>query len=124
MFGVTWFIKITMITSIIFLMTLGCFFLLNTSKKAMLNTNTVLEQWFQSHLKLSKIIGSVLYVIALFLCTRYLGNTSGLLFWLISLMTLLSLVIMINTIKLINYKYLFVAFIISLTVELITIYAS
>ena len=124
MFGVTWFIKITMITSIIFLMTLGCFFWLNTSKKAMLNTNTVLEQWFQSHLKLSKIIGSVLYVIALFLCTRYLGNTSGLLFWLISLMTLLSLVIMINPIKLINYKYLFVAFIISLTVELITIYAS
>lgn len=123
-FGVTWFIKITMITSIIFLITIGCFTWLNTSKKAILSSNTVIEQWLQSNLKSSKIIGSVLLIIALVLSTHYFGNTSGFLFWLIALIALLSLVVIIHPLKLYNYKNLISTCIILLTIELIINYAS
>ncbi|OSY87110.1 hypothetical protein WH52_12635 [Tenacibaculum holothuriorum] len=102
-----------MITSILFLLLTGSIFLYSTSSKTMLNNLT-------SSIKLSNFIGVSLLIIALYIATIYLGTFSGFLFWLISFIVFLSLVIIIYPLKIINYKYLIVLVLFSLSFEIIS----
>lgn len=112
-----------MITSIVFLILSGCFTLVNTSKKAVLNNDTVVEKWIQTHTIKSKYIGCGFLLLALAVSIFNFGLTSGILFWLIALMTLMSLVIIIAPLRVIRSKYLLFILLISLIIELLNYYA-
>jgi SNF family Na+-dependent transporter len=106
-----------MITSIILLIFLVSFVFYSTSKKAQLTSKTIFEDWIQSHRQYSKIISSLLLVTAFILSINNFGITSGIIFWLVILMSLLSLIIIISPLKKVNYKHLVFAFFILLIFE-------
>lgn len=110
-----------MITSIIFLIFFGCFALYNASKKVALNQYFKLETWLQNNEKQTKIIGVFTLVITAIISVFYLGVTSGILFWLITLMTVLCLIVILYPIKGINYKHIISVFVFILLFELILI---
>ena len=107
-----------MITSIILLTFLASFVLYNTSKKAMLQQSSSVEKWLQTNEKTAKIIGILTLIIAATTATFHFGITAGILFWLITLMTILSLLVILYPFKKINYKHLIGIFTIILIIEL------
>ncbi len=108
-----------MITSNLFLLFLGSWVLYNTSKKAILNQNFHIEKWIQSHAFLSKLVGLFFLLTSLSLMTLNFGTTSGVLFWLVSLMTILGLIIIIAPLHKGNLYYFLILFIVILLLEII-----
>ncbi len=106
-----------MITSTILLIFLGSFVFYNTSKKAQLSSKSVVETWLQSHRPYSKIIGSIFLISALLLSVNNFGLTSGIIFWLVILISVLSLIIIISPLQKVNYKHLGLIFIVVLILE-------
>lgn len=106
----------TLIISLIFL---GSYFSYSTSKKAILNSDFALNRWVTSNIKFSKIIGILLLLASLILSIVYFGTTSGILFWLISLLIVLGLIIIITPLKKLTYKHILILFLIILTFEFI-----
>lgn len=107
-----------MITSSVLLIFLGSFFLYNTSRKVVLENNLLIGKWVQNNVNVSKIIGLVLLILALIITINKLGITSGIIFWLVGLMTILCLMIVLFPLKKINYKHLIAFFISSFLIEL------
>ncbi|WBX72965.1 hypothetical protein PG913_08650 [Tenacibaculum pacificus] len=106
-----------MITIGVLLILLGNIVLYNTSKKVELYSNTTVERWIQQHTNYSQIIGCLLLISALpFICYS-IGITSGLIFWLVTLMLFLSLVVVISPLKIVNYKHLAIVFLILIIIE-------
>lgn len=95
-----------MITSSILLIFIASFAFYNTSKKATLFSVSVFEIWIQQHTFYSKIIGCLLLITTLCSSIYYFGITSGIIFWLITLMSTLSLLIIILPLQKVNYKHL------------------
>lgn len=89
----------------------------NTSKKVSLAGVSVLELWIQEHTIYSKIIGCFLLIATLILVIFNFGITSGFIFWLITLMLTLSLLIIISPLQKVNYKHLIVVFFILFILE-------
>lgn len=108
-----------MITLSILLISLGNFVLYNTSKKVVLQQNSSIEKWLQTHTQKTKIIGLSLLVIALVVSILKFGITSGITFWLIALISILCLIITLYPTIKINYKYLAVLFIVLLIIEIL-----
>lgn len=108
-----------MIASSVLLIFLGCFALYNTSKKALLTSNSSIEKWMQGNQKLSKIIGLAFLVVGLVVATFNFGNTSGIFFWMFIITAILSLLIVIYPLKKINYKHLIALFLVLFIIELI-----
>lgn len=107
-----------MITGIIFSVYVGCIVLYNTSQKAVLNTQYAIEKWIQSNRQKAKLIGVSILILTLVAANIVLGVTSGILFWLIALMSVLSLLVVISPLRIVNYKYLLLIFIGSLLIEI------
>ncbi len=107
-----------MITGIIFSIYVGSIVLYNTSQKAVLNTQYAIEKWIQSNAQKAKLIGVSILMLTLVAATIVLGVTSGILFWLIALMSVLSLLVVIGPLRIVNYKYLLLIFIGSLLIEI------
>lgn len=106
-----------MIVIIVFFMLLGCSILINTSEKAILSNRFIVEQLIQKQPTVFKIVGCFILLISLFLCSFYFGITSGVLFWLIALLAILSLLILLKPLKLISYKTIVLLFVLLLTIE-------
>lgn len=107
-----------MITGTILLIFMASFVFYNTSKKAQLSSKTIIKTWIKYNRQYSKIIGTLLLVTALVLSINNFGFTSGILFWLITLMSLLSLIIVISPLQKVNYKLLALVFIVVFILEL------
>ena len=104
-----------MVTCSLLLIFAASFAFYNTSKKATLSGVSVLEIWIQQHTLYSKIVGCLLLIATLILVIFNFGITSGIIFWLITLMSTLSLLIIISPLQKVNYKHLiFVFFILSI----------
>jgi hypothetical protein len=106
-----------MITSSILLIFLASFVFYNTSKKVQLFSTTTIETWIQQNIFYSKIIGCLLLIISLFVSINYFGIASGIIFWLITLMSILSLLVMVSPLQKVHYKHLIVVFFILITLE-------
>ncbi len=113
-----------MISITISFLFIGCFALYNTSKKAFLSSDNKLQLWLQKNIKCSNIIGLALLIVSFFTAIFYLGVATGIVFWLLTLMTILSLLIVVAPTRIANYKHIIVLFTILLTTELIFYYAS
>lgn len=107
-----------MITSSALLIFIGSFILYNTSEKATLNSNLILEKWVQSNNKHSKYIGAILTLLPLFYILDFFGTTSGILYWSILLMIILGLTIIISPLNKITYRSVSIIFLFFLTLEL------
>lgn len=106
-----------MITTSILFLFLASFVLYNTSKKAILSSNTVIERWIQEHTDYSKIIGCLLLIATLTLIVLRFGIGSGVIFWSVTFMSILSLIITISPLQKVNYKHLIILFSILLIIE-------
>lgn len=106
-----------MITVIILLIFSASFVFYKTSKKVQLSYKNIVETWMQNHRPYSKIIGTLLLTTALILSINNFGLTSGIIFWLIILMSFLSLIIIISPLQKVNYKYLILIFLVVLILE-------
>ena len=106
-----------MTTILFFLNLIGCFILLNTSKKAVLFSSS-LEKYLQQNDNISRIVGVFFLLVSLILATQFKGLTGGLLFSFIVVILAFSLVVIIAPLRLINYKGLLVVFVFSLLIEI------
>lgn len=106
-----------MITSSLLLIFVASFVFYNTSKKATLSGVSLLEIWIQQHTLYSKTIGYLLLIATLILVILNFGISSGIIFWLITLMSTLSLLIIISPLQKVNYKHLIVVFFILIILE-------
>jgi hypothetical protein len=105
-------------TVIILLNFISVLLLLNTSKEAILN-NGIVEKLMQKNIKKIKIIGLLIIVLSFFTSTLLHGVTTGILINLFFLSITLSLIILFNPLKVINYKIVVLFFIISILLELL-----
>lgn len=111
--------KIKMISILIAIIFLGCYLFYNTSQKTTITSVNNLEERLRNNTQLSKITGLGFLLITLVLAAINFGVFSGILFWLASLMLLMSLLIIIAPLDLINYKFLVLLFFILLLIEII-----
>ncbi|CAL2075202.1 conserved membrane hypothetical protein [Tenacibaculum dicentrarchi] len=100
----------------IFLNIIGFIFLLNTSKKAILNSS-FLEKWMQQNNFISKIIGSIFLLISFYISIKTNGTTAGILFNLLAITLAGSLLILINPLKKIFYTSVLIILIIITALE-------
>ncbi len=108
-----------MITCCIVFIFGGSFFLYHTSKKALLQQNLLIEKWVTQNRVASKIMGLFFYLIAFLIAIIAFGKTSGILFFLSSLMLILGLVVIISPIKKGLYKPVSIMFLIFFIIELL-----
>lgn len=107
-----------MITLLIAITLFGSFAIYNTSKKAVLNQNTILEKWLQDNTNYSKIISLLSFAIVTFFSVYIFGVTSAILFLSITVMFIISLLVIIYPLTIITYKHLSLAFIFMLILEI------
>lgn len=105
-------------TLIVIITFLGFFFLINTSKKAVLNHSS-LEIWLQKHTRISGYLGLLCLFIAMVVSMIAKGITSGVLFSIVVTMGIGSLIVTLNPLQKIGYKSLFTVLTICLIFELI-----
>ncbi|AUC14937.1 hypothetical protein BTO06_07200 [Tenacibaculum sp. SZ-18] len=113
-----------MITLITLTNLVACYAFYNTSKRALLNRTTFLGYWFQSNNKISKFVGITLILIGMLLSVLYLGVTSGILFFLILFITVLSLLIIVIPMKIVNIDKILLLLLLGIFTEIIIAYAS
>lgn len=109
-----------MTTLTILLIFFGSFAFYNTSKKAELQQKSSVEKSLQNNTKQAKIIGLILVAIALIIAIKKFDITSGILFWLVTLMTVISLIIVLYPLRKFNYKYVLILFVILFFIEILT----
>jgi hypothetical protein len=100
-------------------MFLGCYLLYNTSQKKIIVSNNTLVKKFRNNEQLSKTIGLGFLLITLVFASINFGVFSGILFWLVALTLIMSLLIIINPLRIINYKFLIALLIVLLLIEFI-----
>lgn len=106
-----------MASIILFLVFIAFYVLCNTSKKAVLNPNFGFEGWLSKQHKMGKLLGLFILVISCLLSAIYFGMGTGVLYFFIVLMTLGSLIVLLNPIKLLKPAAILAVFIISLCFE-------
>lgn len=91
--------------------------LYNTSKRAYLSNNNVIEKWLQNNPKQTKIVGFGLLVCAytLLLFEKAIGCST--LIFLIQIMTIGSLIVILTPLKIIPKKLVMVLFALSIFIE-------
>ncbi len=99
-----------MITSSILFIFLGSFMMYNTSRTALLSTNLSIEKWVQNNHLISKTIGLSFFIMASIMIIIAFGLTSGILFWFVSLILILGLLVIVSPLKIITYKHIIVLF--------------
>lgn len=107
-----------MISTIILIIFFGCFFIYNTSKKALLQRQSILDNWLQKNKKQTKYLGLTFLLITLICSILIFNLTSGLLFWLFTVSFILSLIIVLYPIIKPKIKHLIILYMISLIIEL------
>lgn len=105
-------------TLIVTITSLGFFFLINTSKKAVLSHST-LEIWLQKHTRISGYLGLLCLFVAMIFSMMAKGITSGIIFSVVVTMTVGSLIVTLNPLQKTGYKSLCLIFLICLTIEFI-----
>ncbi|MFD2034993.1 hypothetical protein ACFSKL_09335 [Belliella marina] len=107
-----------MYTIIIGFTTLG--FILNylSSKRVILTSQTGLRTWAYANTFKSKGLGLAALTIGLILHIMHLGLGSGIFSYLVTLMTVGSLVVLLYPLNVFNFKSLLLVFAISLSLEL------
>ena len=108
-----------MISILILMIFIGCFFMYNTSKKAQLEKNTFIDVWLQTNRKRTKALAISLLVLTLTSASFFFGLTSGILFWLFTVTLLLSLIVVMYPLKLFKTKHLIILFTATLIFEII-----
>ncbi|WP_274186112.1 hypothetical protein [Flavivirga sp. 57AJ16] len=93
-----------MITSSILFIFVGSFFLYNASEKVAANDGLRIQKRMRSKPKISKVLGLVSYILALIMAIISFGTTSGILFWLLSLVLILGLTVIMSPLKKGLYK--------------------
>lgn len=106
-----------MITVSVLLIFLGSFALYNTSKKAILQHNLTIEKWFQNNTSKAKIIGVFCLLIAFYCFVRQLSITSAIMFWLVAVMSIMSLLVVLYPLKQVSYRYLTILFVVLFLIE-------
>lgn len=105
-------------TFLLLLSFIGSYLLINSSKKAILRTGWG-ENWMQENNKQSQVFGITCLLLILIIAICIKGFTAGFFYSLFIIMTMLSLMILFNPIKKVNYKVVVLLFIISFLLELI-----
>ena len=109
---------IRMNTIIVFISFTAIFFLLNTSKNAILN-NGLIEKWIQRHSRTAKIIGLLLGLLSFFVGITVYGVTTGIFITLFISMLILSIYVIFNPLKYANYKFVLLLFVIVALLEIL-----
>lgn len=107
---------ITLLTLFCLLSTYACYQL---SEKALLSENAPLTVWLQSNHIRTKIIAAVSALVFIIFNIFYLGTATGIIFSLISYMTLFSLLIVLSPLNIIKYKHLLGIYLLALLFEII-----
>lgn len=110
-----------MVTSSVLLIFLGSFALYSTSKEPVLRKNLFIEKWLQTYTTLSKTIGLLLLITALIFIVDAFGNTAGFLLWLLSAISMLSLIILLYPLNNIKHNHIVIIFVFLLISELIVL---
>ena len=108
-----------MIVSCILLIFLGGYLLYNTSKKAVLHTDTLIEHWIQKNLTRSKAIGVTIFIVSILFSCIIFGKTAGILFWIMMVSLTMGLIIIFAPLRIVTYKHLFLLLVILLIFEFI-----
>lgn len=108
-----------MVSLLIFTILIGSYFLYNTSKKVQLDKNVFIDIWLQENIKKTKYLSHLVLFITLTFSLFFFGLTSGFLFWIFTLSTILSLIIVLYPLKIFTKKHIIVLFITSLILETI-----
>jgi hypothetical protein len=107
-----------MISILILIIIFGCFFLYNTSKKAILQKHSFIDKWLQENNTKTKYLGIFILFITLILSVVSFGFTSGILFWIFTVTLSLSLILVLYPLKIFSIKKITILFAISLLIEL------
>lgn len=107
-----------MLTTIILILFLSSYCFYNTSKRAKLPKEGLIEQWLQANVSIAKSLGLLLLVIGFALSIYSYGTGTGTFIWAMILMQLLGALILLAPMKLFNYKHTLAFFILILIVEL------
>lgn len=110
------FLTFKMNTLLIAITFCGFYLLINTSKKAVLR-NGMLENSIQNNPKTAKIIGVFCLMLVMVTSVFSKGISSGILFVTFAILLVGSLVVLLNPIKIINFKWIIVILLVSLIVE-------
>ena len=108
-----------MISILIFIILIACYFLYNTSKKTQLEKNIFIDVWLQENSTRTKYLSLLILLIALMLSILIFGTTSGILFWTFTVSTILSLIIVLYPLKIFKKKHFIILFIAILFLEII-----
>ena len=108
-----------MISILILIIFTGCFFIYNTSKKALLKENNFIDNWLQTNKKRAKKSAVLILLLTLIIASFLFGAISGILFWLFTVTLLLSLIILLFPLNIVKKKPLLVLFITILLFEII-----
>ncbi len=106
-----------MASIILFLVFIAFYVLCNTSKKAVLNSHFGFEGWLAKQHRTSRLLGLFILVMSCLLSTICFGIGTGVLYFFIVLMTLGSLIVLLNPIKLLKPAAILAVFVISLCFE-------
>ncbi|WP_274638978.1 hypothetical protein [Tenacibaculum larymnensis] len=98
---------------------LGCYSLYNSSEKAHLTKNTLLQKWLQNNKRNANIIGVITLLVGLLLSINFLGLSAGIITWIVAISLFLSLIILITPLRVINYVFLTVSCTLTFLIELI-----
>jgi hypothetical protein len=78
-----------------------------------------IEKWIQLNIVISKLIAVVFLLTSLIIAIVSYGRTSGILFWLFSMIMILGLIIIIAPLKKVTYKQISILFLGLLILEFI-----
>lgn len=106
-----------MITLAVLLVFIGSYTFYFTSKKANLPANAPLYKWIQKNKNLAKGSSIVCFLTALGLGEHVFGLSGGIIYFLWTLMLVLSLIVLIAPLNFWNWKYTTVLFIILMLLE-------
>ncbi|WP_115899753.1 hypothetical protein [Tenacibaculum gallaicum] len=98
---------------------IGCYALYNTSEKALLIKNTLLQKWFHNNKRNTSIIGVITLLIGLLLSINFFGLSAGIITWIVTASIFLSLIILITPLRVVNYTFLTALFMLTFLIELI-----
>lgn len=113
-----------MVTILISILFLGSFLSYSTSSKVTLSTNSNLDRILNKPFSYKKQIGFVIIFFTSFFFIREFGTTSGFLFWIFTLTTILSLLICVYPLQIIKTRSILLIILIAIIIEFLLNYAS
>ncbi|MBU2913260.1 MULTISPECIES: hypothetical protein [Reichenbachiella] len=107
-----------MVTLTVILVAIGFYFFYQTSERAYPSRTLRVERWMYMKQQPAKSLGAICLITAIFPAIAHWGAVAGVLFFLVTLMTVGSLIVLLTPLRIIGYRSLAVVALVSLLIEI------